>query len=273
MKQFFLDIIKPKSVRLNFLRDIVWTYITFNKYGIDLKPTSDVQAQFLGQWLYPTLVMAPASLIETGISRIFFHKNYLQELAIAGISASLGIPGWNEAGLRGQQFFEYIGLNSMKAGYLSAFPSGFAEGPIQELSTCLLSLLFVTDEKNLFKQNPKKYMKTIGEKILFCLKKGWISGTVWQLVAQACQTNDVNLYISVFAVAACVAICNAWYAKCYDERFDRIHEQKLPQEAKTSSWWSYLFPAQTHQSINTDSIQPLLIAQEPHENQLGGVPL
>lgn len=232
MRNFFNVLNKTIPVSYNFVRDIIWASLCFSYLGREVSNHSETESQVL-QWAFPTLGMIFVLKMQSAINRrIFLTKAGEQKSAISLISASASIPLWNQACNFGKKFYQSRGWGSTSAGYLAAPFCGLVEGPAQELVTALFSVLFIDQERNLWQENPKIYLKNFLAKMGFSITLGVIPGAVWQLLAQAFQDNEVNLAISVIVLALGVAVSNTGYVFLQGRMIDIINAPKEEKSAE-----------------------------------------
>lgn len=206
----------PTGLPYNFARDLTWAFFAFQKLGMKCRYSSDVDSQFYAQWTFSTLAMFPLLRTHAAVNK-FLVRGKPQKGAIATLAASLSIPVWNKAGQLGQNIGEQLQFSSVTAGYFAAIFTGIAEGSTQELIISLCSLLFIEQERQQFKLNPQKYLLRFSIKMGFAATVGMLPGAVWQLIANACDTNNVNLILSTIAVAFGVGLCNITYTQLQEK--------------------------------------------------------
>lgn len=231
MKRFFNVLIKTIPVSYNLVRDIIWASFCFGYADRHAGNPSETESQLL-QWALPTIGMFIVLKMQSDISRrLFATRTGEQKSAISLVAASVAIPLWNQASVLGKKFYESRGWSPTMAGYLSAPFCGLAEGPTQELITVLFSVLFNDQERKSLQENPNIYFKNFLAKMGFSVTLGIIPGAVWQLISQACATHDVNVGVSVIAVAFGVAASNLGYLYMQGKMIDFIN---APEEEKSA---------------------------------------
>lgn len=207
------------AVYYNLLRDPSWTYVTDDNYNDRLRTADNWNEANYGQWAWGTIFMFGGLALHWLACKIAGKEMPWKKSLVAIAAASMAIPGWNWAGYQGQALGESLGMTSDVAGYFAAIFTGLAEGPIQEAMTTLGNFLSDSEERKKFKSDPKEYLKDFAKRFGLSITLGAIPGDVWQLVYNACQTNNANIFLTSLAVGLAVATCNVGYAKIVDKIF------------------------------------------------------
>lgn len=214
------------TVYYNIVRDLSWTYLTYNHYTPDFRKGDDWTEANNAQWFYGTGAMIAALLPHYLVCRASSHKMPWATAFISIAAASLAIPGWNIAAKLGSSLGEQIGMSATSAGYFSGLFTGLAEGPIQETITSIGQYIIDPTEKAKYAENPGQYFIQVLKRLLFSATFGSIPGDAWQLIYNAGKTNQIGSIPTSLSIATGVAFCNVMYDKFKNAALLKTNIQK-----------------------------------------------
>lgn len=231
----------PVSVNYNMARDFSW-YITaffFKKNEFE-------------QCYVATAAMGALLGLRKSIKCITHDSKSVSQEVVTIVSASLAMPVWNQFCKWGINLGYIIGIKKSLVGYLVAAPlCGFGEGLAQEVVSAVGSVLLNEEERKKFIEDPKRYIQMFVDKLGYCLKWGWMPGAMWQVISEACQSNNVNEIGGAFLLTLGVALCNIYYArsqKTYleeelwiepEEETEAENEIEIKNEAQKCCDWNF----------------------------------
>ncbi len=249
------------AIFYNFVRDLSWTYVTFNQWGFGNQgPNTDPDEQFYAQWLYPTLLMSATLLTRAAISKCTNQPIAVKKEAIALVAASCAIPTWNSAGALGLRIGEEK-FEPIPAAYFAGLFSGIAEGFLQELITTLGTLWIDEKERKQAKNHPLAYPS---KKLGLSISYGAIPGAIWQWVYVACTCNNASVTATMLSVALIVGSSNYCYAKvqafelCGIKPIDEAEEEDIEVET-----YLPLHVGNSHQSGCVEYLSQCVWSRQP----------
>lgn len=233
------------AVYYNCIRDLTWTYLTYDQFGYNFKENKAWTEEDYTQWAYSTGAMLVAMILHILACRAAHRDMPYANTIIAIFAASLAIPGWNIAGRLGQQWGRNIGLSDTAAGYFAGLFTGLAEGPIQEAAGSLGNLVhnLYTGKETLknISDHLSGYTTDFAKRFLFSILPGCVPGDVWQWIYNAGATNNLGASATSTLVTTGVVISNVFYDK-----------------AKTAALFKSPSPV-TNEEINLSSAPTLVI--------------
>ena len=110
------------ALLLNWLRDFVWTALSYHQSDVDLKEeTDDFWRQTGAQFIYSTLAIITGYLgIVMGAQVLKKHMPH-KEASASAWAAAIAVITWNYGQKIGVDAFKQRGFNTTNAGYFSLY--------------------------------------------------------------------------------------------------------------------------------------------------------
>lgn len=205
---------------LNFVRDWIWTFFSYDLLNDRLHPTKDATFDAKGQWfsqqLYSTLAMFIALLAMVAFYKIKKPQNEDGELkkfpkahgVIYLISAAVAVYGWDRMQVVGINVGQkQLKLSANDAAYFAALFTGL-EGFMQFFVIVALRTLTLDEYYTPFKQDPKKFLKQFLAGMFCSLTFVACPGANWQIFFALGVLKNWGAILTSCAVASTVAFWN-----------------------------------------------------------------
>ena len=204
---------------LNFVRDFVWTFVSYDLLNARLQQTEDSTFDAKGQWFSQQLYSTIAMFFTLIAMEIFYRikkpsdaNNETKEFpfilaTIYLLAASIAIYVWDRAQVLGIN----VAQNKLKLSEnnSSLFASLFTgiEGFSQYF---VVALLRIVNEGHFvdMQEDPRYYLRELMPRVGCSLTFGWLPGWSWQFVYALCSNNNNGAVPTSFAVAFTVAFFN-----------------------------------------------------------------
>lgn len=205
---------------INWVRDWVWTFFSYDLLSTRLKPTQDANfdstSQWAGQQLYSTLAMFFALVCMDIFYRIKKPKNQQGEIQsfpwadgwiyLAG--AAVAIYGWDRMQVVGIKVGQdNLKLSPTQAAYFAALFTGL-EGCMQYVTIVGLRTFTMSKYYSAYKENRQLFLKQFFAGLFCSLTFVLSPGACWQTVFTTGVLKNWGAIATSFAVATGVAFFN-----------------------------------------------------------------